>query len=182
MTITSGTYRPVSAHQPRGGRPWCANCHTDKYLAAGFTTDLDAREQSLAVAVTCTQCGESRVLETTRAFAGALLSRAEAHSAAPETYSRPVHCKEPMSLVDPALQDLGSDGPSDNSVDAAHPGVLRCRCGFQMDAPPNDSGSGPTDQITTTERTGPRPGAIRSLAEAPAPPEAAGYEIQNQKQ
>ena len=150
MTMTSGTYRPVSAHQPRGGRPWCANCHTDKYLAAGSVTVLDAREQSLAVAVTCTQCGHSRVLETTRAFAAELARGAEAPGAAFEKYPRPVHCKEPMSLVHLALQDLGSEGPAADSADAAPPSMLRCRCGFQMDVPATVSRLGHPDQITRT--------------------------------
>ncbi|NUU33016.1 hypothetical protein [Arthrobacter sp. C9C5] len=75
MTVTSGTYRPVSAHQPRGRRPWFAGCHSDRHLLAGSAAVLDARDETLALAVTCTRCGLSRVLATTAIFAAAISRR-----------------------------------------------------------------------------------------------------------
>lgn len=135
MTVTSGTYRPAAAHQPRGGRPWCANCHTDQHLAAGSVTVLDAREQTLAVAVTCTRCGGSRVLETTKAFAAALATSGETPVGPAEPSPRPFHCKEPMALVERATTDSSFSGAGDRPDGGPQPRLLRCRCGFQMDAP-----------------------------------------------
>ncbi|QDW28818.1 hypothetical protein FFF93_002700 [Arthrobacter sp. KBS0702] len=77
MTITAGTYRPDGAHQPRGRQPWCASCHSDRHLLAGSVAVLDARQKTLALAITCTRCGESRVMATTAAFAAAVMGRAE---------------------------------------------------------------------------------------------------------
>lgn len=137
MTVTSGAYRPTSAHQPRGGRPWCGKCHTDRHLLAGALTVLDAREQTLAVAVTCSRCGDSRVLATTSALAADLVFLAEADGEVTAAHFSPVHCREPMSLVAPS-RDSGAQAQTGR---AEHPGstvlagVLRCRCGFQMDAP-----------------------------------------------
>jgi hypothetical protein len=74
MAVRSGTYRPVRAHQPRGGHPWCAGCHSDKHLLADSLATLDAREQTIALAVTCTRCGDSRVLATTSILAAGLVA------------------------------------------------------------------------------------------------------------
>ncbi|MGO4122177.1 hypothetical protein [Arthrobacter sp. YAF16] len=75
MAATSGTYRPVSANQPRGRRPWCADCRSDRHLLAGSAAVLDAGDETLALAVTCTRCGLSRVLATTATFAAAIARR-----------------------------------------------------------------------------------------------------------
>jgi hypothetical protein len=132
--MTSETYRPSSAGRPRGGRPWCGNCHTDKHLVAGSVTVLDPGEQTLAVAVTCTHCGDSRVLETTKALAAALGTGPGTRNEGPEAYPGPVHCMEPMSLVAPVTGDF-RPLPEDQPAGDPPPRVLRCRCGFQMDAP-----------------------------------------------
>ena len=135
LTMTSGTYRPTTAHHPRGGRPWCATCHTDKHLVSGSVVLLDAREQTVAVAVTCMRCGDSRVLETTKRLAAALAAGSEMHRGAREVNSGPVHCKETMSLVETGTADAGPTAPGVCSAGPAPVRVLRCSCGFQMDAP-----------------------------------------------
>ncbi|WCI07782.1 hypothetical protein PJ267_13790 [Arthrobacter sp. OVS8] len=76
MSSTSNTYVPREAHQPRGGRPWCSTCRTDRHLVADSVTDLNSREDTLALAVTCTRCGGSRVLATTATLAADVLGRA----------------------------------------------------------------------------------------------------------
>ena len=69
-------YVPREAHQPRGGRPWCSTCHTDRYLLADSVTVLDSRTETLALAVTGTRCEGSRVLATTATFAADIMGRA----------------------------------------------------------------------------------------------------------
>ncbi|MDQ0850004.1 hypothetical protein QFZ65_001942 [Arthrobacter sp. B3I9] len=49
----------------------------------------------------------------------------------------PFHCREPMSLVAPEAELAGTaqSGQPDQPDGHVPPRVLRCRCGFQMDAP-----------------------------------------------
>jgi hypothetical protein len=60
----------------------------------------------------------------------------------------PVHCREPMSLVAPetkiaaTLQTHPSHQATSVVPEAVPAHVLRCRCGFQMDAP---AGTDPTN-------------------------------------
>lgn len=134
MTTTSNTYVPREAHQPRGGRPWCPTCHTDRHLLADSVAVLDSRADTLALAVTCTRCGGSRVLATTATFAADIMGRAEKGDDADPASA--VHCREPMSWVAPAKNAaIGQAGPSIEPSGFFPARVLRCRCGFQMDAP-----------------------------------------------
>lgn len=135
MTSTSNTYVPREAHQPRGGRPWCSTCHSDRHLLADSVAVLDSRAETLALAITCTRCGGSRVLATTATLAADIMGSAES-----DDVSDPVlgaaHCREPMSLVAPAKNaDIGQTGPSNEPRRFFPAKVLKCRCGFQMDAP-----------------------------------------------
>lgn len=75
------TYLPRDSFQPRGGRPWCADCDTDSYLAVDSVVVLDARKNTLAAAVSCSQCRGSRVLATTSELMAAVLAKAS-HQAA----------------------------------------------------------------------------------------------------
>ena len=52
-----------------------------------------------------------------------------------EVQSGPIHCQEPMSLLDATPRDLRTTDQVLDSLDRARQPVLRCRCGFQMDAP-----------------------------------------------
>lgn len=113
----------------------------------GFISVLDAREQTLAVEVNCTGCGDSRVLETTKALLAALAPRSQACGDRAGANRSPVHCMEPMSLVDPAVRDSSFFGIEDQSRGAVQPRVLRCRCGFQMDAPGTVPGLSHNDQL-----------------------------------
>lgn len=135
MTSPSHTYVPRKAHQPRGGRPWCSTCRTDRHLLAGSVTVLDSRKDTLALAVTCTRCGGSRVLETTAALAAGIQGRAE-KVAVSDPVSAPVHCREPMPSVSRSVNTAnGQTGPLYKQGGFFPARVLRCRCGFQMDAP-----------------------------------------------
>jgi len=55
----------------------------------------------------------------------------------PGADSTPVHCREPMSLVAPeaGLAGTALSGQPDQPAGLVPTRVLRCRCGFQMDAP-----------------------------------------------
>lgn len=72
-TVTS-TYLPRGSHQPRGSRPWCAACDTDRHLLVDSVAVMNRRLETLAVAFNCAKCGGSRVLATTVAFVAAILS------------------------------------------------------------------------------------------------------------
>jgi hypothetical protein len=54
-----------------------------------------------------------------------------------DTDSTPVHCREPMSLVAPEAEFAGTaqSGQYDQPDGRIPTRVLRCRYGFQMDAP-----------------------------------------------
>jgi hypothetical protein len=54
-----------------------------------------------------------------------------------EADSTPFHCREPMSLVAPEAESAGTAhyGQPDQPDGHSPTRVLRCRCGFQMDAP-----------------------------------------------
>lgn len=91
MSSTSSTYVPREAHQPCGGRPWCSTCHTDRHLLAGSVTVLDSRKDTLALAVTCTRCGGSRVLATTATLAADIW-------AGPEKATPPIRRRPPKDM------------------------------------------------------------------------------------
>lgn len=64
-TQSSNTYVPRHVLQPRGKQPWCADCDTDFHLFIDSPVVLNCRTSTIAVAVYCSQCSRSRVLETT---------------------------------------------------------------------------------------------------------------------
>lgn len=76
MEKPSSTYLPLDSLQRRGGRPWCADCDTDFYLAVDSVVVLDARKDTLAAAVSCSRCRGSRVLATTSELIAAVPARA----------------------------------------------------------------------------------------------------------
>jgi hypothetical protein len=51
--------------------------------------------------------------------------------------STPTHCREPMSLMAPEIEVAATlkTYPTDQPAGEVRTRVLRCRCGFQMDAP-----------------------------------------------
>jgi hypothetical protein len=53
--------------------------------------------------------------------------------------STPTHCMEPMSLVVPEIEVAAAlkTYPTEQPAGEVPARVLRCRCGFQMDAPPS---------------------------------------------
>ena len=75
MTATSSTYLPRDAHQPRGRRPWCAACGTDRHLLVDSVTVMNPQRETLAAAISCTNCSNSHVVATTAAFLASLTGR-----------------------------------------------------------------------------------------------------------
>ena len=139
MTITSSTYLPRDAHQPRGRRPWCATCETDRHLLVDSVTTMNTQREILAAAISCTNCGSSHVVATTAAFLAAIPGPNRASGAVhrDDTYS---HCQEPMSAVDPerrsAHRPVSTHAATQDFLgDYLRTRVLRCRCGFQMEIP-----------------------------------------------
>ncbi|MDQ0754495.1 hypothetical protein QFZ61_000482 [Arthrobacter sp. B3I4] len=55
-----------------------------------------------------------------------------------------------MSLVDPTARDFSYSGIEDQPPGALGPRILRCRCGFQMDAPGALPGLSHFDQMRST--------------------------------
>ena len=102
MSITSNTYLPRDAHQPRGRRPWCASCDTDRHLTADSVTMMNPRQETLAAAISCTQCGNSHVVATTAAFLAAIPGWDGDSGGSVRRDDAYRHCQEPMSAVDPA--------------------------------------------------------------------------------
>ncbi len=72
LTSLTDTYVPWDVHQPRGKRPWCASCDTDLHLVAEFPAVRGRQSGTLAVAVRCSQCRFSRVVDTTADHVAAL--------------------------------------------------------------------------------------------------------------
>lgn len=139
MSTTSHTYLPRDSHQPRGRRPWCAECDTDRHLLVDSVTTLDAQQKTLAAAITCKKCQGSRVLATTAAFVAAVPGRNENNDVVHRDAGY-VHCQEPMSPVDPELRGVHwpvstEAGPTEFLSVYLRTRVLRCRCGFQMEIP-----------------------------------------------
>lgn len=140
MTLTADTYLPLDANQPRGRRPWCADCDTDQYLLVDSVTTLNRQQNTLAAAVSCTNCYGYRVVATTAALISGIPLRTQGDADVVREHAAYFHCQEPMSAVTPEL--IGGHWPA-----STHAGpteflgvylqtrVLRCRCGFQMEIP-----------------------------------------------
>lgn len=140
MSTTSHTYVPRDSHQPRGRRLWCAECDTDRHLLVDSVTTLNAQQETLAAAITCMQCGGSRVLATTAAFVATVPGRSGDNDDVVHRDAAYVHCQEPMSPADPELRGVQwpvSTQPGATEFLGAYlrTRVLRCRCGFQMEIP-----------------------------------------------
>jgi hypothetical protein len=140
MSTTSHTYLPRDSHHPRGRRLWCAKCNTDRHLLVDSVTTLNAQEQTLAAAITCTKCGGSRVVATTAAFVAEVPVRTEDNGDVVHRDAAYVHCQEPMSPADPELRGVHwpvstQAGPTEFLSVYLRTRVLRCRCGFQMEIP-----------------------------------------------
>jgi hypothetical protein len=140
MSKTSPTCLPRDSHQPRGRRPWCARCKTDRHLLVESVTTLNAQQETLAAAITCTQCGASRVIATTAALVAVVPRRSGDDGDVVHRDAGYVHCQEPMAPVDPELRAVHwpvstETGPTRFLSVYLKTGVLRCRCGFQIEIP-----------------------------------------------
>ena len=140
MSTTSHTYVPRDAYQPRGRRLWCARCNTDRHLLVEAVTTLNPRQETLAAAITCTNCHGSRVMATTAAYVAAVPGRNGGNSDAVHRDAGYVHCQEPMSPVDPELRGVHwpvstEAGPPEFLSVYLKTRVLRCGCGFQIERP-----------------------------------------------
>lgn len=140
MTTTSETYLPRDAYQPRGSRPWCATCGTDRHLLVGSSTMMDPQQETLAVAISCTNCSGSRVVATTAALLAAIPKRGDSSGDLVPRDGAYLHCQEPMAPADPELRiahTVFSTESGTAGLLSVYPRtrVLRCRCGFQMEIP-----------------------------------------------
>ncbi|MBT2567131.1 hypothetical protein J7I84_11620 [Arthrobacter sp. ISL-85] len=75
VTPASYSYVPRHTLQPHGKHPWCAQCDTDFHLVVDSPAVQNPRASTIAVAVHCSQCSRSRVLETTAEYVAALPSQ-----------------------------------------------------------------------------------------------------------
>jgi hypothetical protein len=142
MTIAPNSYLPRDENQPRVKRPWCPECDTDLHLVIESPAVPGRQAGSLAVAVHCSQCRQSRVLDTTEELLAALPALAAKQGNLVHRDNGYVHCGEPMVSPGPRLETTLRTFPI---PDPASPGdslaaylatkVLRCRCGFQMELP-----------------------------------------------
>jgi hypothetical protein len=140
VDTASSTYLPRDAHQPRGNKPWCAACNTDRHLLVDSITVMDPRQETLAAAVNCTRCGSYYVLSTTPVFVAVILARSATADDVMHLGTEYIHCGEPMSPADPettAAHKPITTGPMVADFLGAYlrTRVLQCRCGFQMEIP-----------------------------------------------
>ncbi|MGO4229228.1 hypothetical protein AB4Y72_10195 [Arthrobacter sp. YAF34] len=138
MTTASNTYLPRDAHQPRGRRPWCAACATDRHVLVDSVTVMNLQQETLAAAISCTKCGSAHVMATTAALLASIPGRNGNTAGAALRDATYRHCQEPMSAVDPERRSAQRPvstypGARDLLGDYLRTRVLRCRCGFQMD-------------------------------------------------
>ncbi len=101
---------------------------------------MNPQRETLAAAISCTNCGSSHVVATTAAFLAAIPGRNGNSGAAVHRDDAYSHCQEPMSAVDPERRGAHRPvtthaGNSDFLGDYLRTRVLRCRCGFQMEIP-----------------------------------------------
>ena len=103
-------------------------------------TPLNAQQQALAAAITCTKCRGSRVPATAAAFVAAAPGPNDDKGGVLHRDAVYVHCQEPMSPADPILRGVQwpvstEAGPTELLSVYLRTRVLRCRCGFQMEIP-----------------------------------------------
>lgn len=84
MTTTSSSYVPRGMHEPRGERPWCPTCDTDLHLELDSPSVPGRKAGTLAVAVLCSSCRRSRVVNTTAEHLAALSARPTGGSRFPD--------------------------------------------------------------------------------------------------
>jgi hypothetical protein len=140
MSTASSSYVPRDTHQPRGKRPWCANCDTDLHLMAESHAVRGRRTGTLAIAVHCLNCRQSRVLDTTEEHLTALPTPSATQEGLVHQDDGYLHCGEPMFLPGPRADTTlrtfpAQHGPADSLAAYLATQVLRCRCGFQMELP-----------------------------------------------
>ncbi|MDQ0618626.1 hypothetical protein [Arthrobacter globiformis] len=141
MTATSNSYIPRDAHQPRGKNPWCANCDTDRHLVAESPAVTGRQAGTLVVAVHCSNCRRSRVLDTTEEHLTALPRYSAREEGLVQRSDSYFHCGEPMFLTRPRAETtlrafFGRPGLAVNSLATYFSTeVLRCRGGFQIELP-----------------------------------------------
>ncbi|WP_164200336.1 hypothetical protein [[Micrococcus luteus] ATCC 49442] len=140
MSTIAHTHLPHGARQPRGEQPWCLACDTDLHLVVDSITVADHPRGTLNVAFHCTKCKGCRVLSTTARLVAAVLARATPGDDVVHIGAQYIHCGEPMSLLDPDLWSSRTHAstdprPGDYLGAYLRTRVLRCHCGFQMEAP-----------------------------------------------
>lgn len=101
---------------------------------------MNPQRETLAAAISCTNCGSSHVVATTAAFLAAIPGRNGNSGGAVHRDDAYSHCQEPMSAVDPERRSAHRPvsthaGTPDFLGDYFRTRVLRCRCGFQMEIP-----------------------------------------------
>ncbi|VXC57083.1 conserved hypothetical protein [Arthrobacter sp. 9AX] len=142
MTTSPSSYLPYDQNQPRGHQPWCPGCDTDVYLIIESPAVQGRQTGTLAVAVRCSNCRQSRVLDTTREHLSALTHRSARYGDLVHRDNTYFHCGEPMVPAGPRPETSLRTFPAENHSPpeaslAAYfaTKVLRCRCGFQMELP-----------------------------------------------
>lgn len=139
MTTASSSYVPCHAHQPRGKRPWCPTCDTDLHLEVESPAVPGRQDDTLVVAVLCSKCGRSRVLDTTAEHVAALA----AHLAKPKDmihnsggYSPcPEPTRPPASLAATTLRTLPGGGIGPVGLDVLDAQSFTAGAPFQVELP-----------------------------------------------
>jgi hypothetical protein len=134
MTIACASCVSGDGNQPRGKRSSWEGCEAD------LRTDFPAG--ALTLAIRCSTCRQSGVLETGGDHRAALPTTVVTQRDLAHRDNEYFHCGEPMvvpgSRVETTLRTFPADdqaGPGESLASYLATRVLRCRCGFQMELP-----------------------------------------------
>ena len=140
MIMAPNSYLPATKIS-HSETPWCAECDTDLHLVIESPAVPGRLAGSLAVAVHCSKCRQSRVLDTTEELLAALPVLAAKQGNLVHRDTGYFHCGEPMVSRAGDWRPRrtfpcpGPAGPGDSLAACLATKVLRCRCGFQMELP-----------------------------------------------
>ncbi|UVJ40770.1 hypothetical protein [Arthrobacter sp. CJ23] len=137
MTTISATPAADNADRSRG-RPWCSGCRSDAHLMVdGIAPVRPLSHEAVDLSYTCLECDSFYAHPVAVDLAAAIMDHRGIVSGVLHFDGDYFHCGEPMKMSAPELPAVyaatrlqdppGNLGPSK---------VLRCRCGFRLELPP----------------------------------------------
>jgi hypothetical protein len=143
VSTISNRFIPGGARNPNSHRPWCTQCHTDRFLTIETIEAIDGRERDVvSVSYNCGECEYFYRHAAKVPQVAAILNR----PGPPKSLGvlqfggEYIHCGEPMHVAGSELRNayavMKTDREPDSILDVyLTTRVLRCSCGFQMEIP-----------------------------------------------